>query len=333
MSRRKPPKSENGGRGKPINDSGNKRIIDNRETFKSIIIACEDSVSAPTYFKMIVGKLKKGRYIKNNSFVIAKHNNTHPTGVLQDLLNHKVQNTNKTYKDFDYCWIVIDRDDGHHQPNDFNNAITQAKANKPEINVAYANDAFELWYLLHLESFCTPMGRKELVNMLLNKLQKKYPTKFDHLDKDNIKDEKNTKLIFNTLFSKQKNAIKHAKNLLKDYGENHNPEKDNPSTTVHQLVELLNNLEATTIDKRIQKIVCTDIYSDIHNSLIKEGEMLPSYFFENKEFTKNKKAFEEIMAILIKEGILKKEDEDYCLISIENLKNYLKQIKIPIYYN
>ena len=40
-----------------------------------------------------------------------------------------------------------------------------------------------------------------------------------------------------------KTAIKNAKKLLESYGENHNPEIDNPSTTIYKLVEILNNLK------------------------------------------------------------------------------------------
>jgi len=35
-------------------------------------------------------------------------------------------------------------------------------------------------------------------------------------------------------------AVRNSKRLLKTYGKNLNPEKDNPSTTVHLLVEELN---------------------------------------------------------------------------------------------
>jgi hypothetical protein len=76
----------------------------------------------------------------------------------------------------DRFWCVFDRDKSPKNPNysqNFNSAITLARNNG--IDVAYSNDAFELWYLLHFHFY------------------------------------------------------------------NPNPETDNPSTTVHLLVEELNS--------------------------------------------------------------------------------------------
>lgn len=37
--------------------------------------------------------------------------------------------------------------------------------------------------------------------------------------------------------------MRNAKKLLESYGVDYNPEKNNPSTTVHKLVEILSNLD------------------------------------------------------------------------------------------
>ncbi len=52
--------------------------------------------------------------------------------------------------------------------------------------------------------------------------------------------KKNSETIYEELKSKQHDAIQHAKRLLIEY-ERPNPESDNPSTTVHLLVEELNS--------------------------------------------------------------------------------------------
>jgi len=51
--------------------------------------------------------------------------------------------------------------------------------------------------------------------------------------------KKNSQTIYEELKDKQQDAIKYAKRLLQEY-EPSNPETDNPSTTVHLLVEELN---------------------------------------------------------------------------------------------
>ena len=120
------------------------RKKDTRSKVLSVIIACEDEASAPTYFEMIVKGLKDSRVITQDSLVIAKHKHNTPLGVLNDLLNHKIDG--KNYKDFEHKWIVIDRDaprvnGGGHTKDDFNGALSSANTKKVE--VAYANDSYE----------------------------------------------------------------------------------------------------------------------------------------------------------------------------------------------
>ena len=54
----------------------------------------------------------------------------------------------------DRFWCVFDRDKNDKNPHDaqnFNAAITLTKTNG--IKVAYSNDAFEVWYLLHFHYY------------------------------------------------------------------------------------------------------------------------------------------------------------------------------------
>ncbi len=222
-----------------------KQKLENREKRKDILIACEDSVSSPEYFRQIINFLLKERKITPDSIVIVPHDgSTHPTGVLKNLKNYK--NKGKTYKDFDYKWIVIDRDcerviGGGHTAEDFNNAIKNAKnrRNDLRVEVAYANDAFELWYLLHFEYRNTAISRDEIIESLILKLKQLDAYKFSKLNRNNIKQSNYTKLIYESLLPLQETAVSNAKKLLLSYGEDHNPEQDNPSTTIYKLVVLL----------------------------------------------------------------------------------------------
>lgn len=228
---------------KNIKDNCNRKK-DTRNKVLSVIIACEDEASAPTYFKMIVEKLKNNKLITQDSLVIANHKHNTPTGVLSDLLSHKEDE--KNYKDFEHKWIVIDRDaprvnGGGHTKDDFNGALSSAKSKKVE--VAYANDSYELWYLLHFNPRITAILRDEILKEVIKKLKEKNLIKFRDLDNENIKSKEYTKLIYEELLEFQQKAIKNAKKLLESYGETHNPESDNPSTTIHKLVEILNNLK------------------------------------------------------------------------------------------
>lgn len=226
------------------------RKTNNKEKVHDIIISCEDSVSAPAYFQKIINKLIEDKKITQDSIVIVnqkKVKGSNPTKVLERLKNYNEDG--KSYKDFADKWIVIDRDTprvngGGHTAKDFNEAMqnSKSKISKYNVEVAYANDSFELWYLLHFDYIDSAIHRDDINNRLIKKLKTKNKSLFSKLDSENIKTEDYTKLIFNELLASQDKAVKHAKRLLIFHGANHNPEKDNPSTTVHKLVEILNSL-------------------------------------------------------------------------------------------
>lgn len=201
------------------------RTQDSRNERETLIIACEDGVSAPLYFKEIFSDLKKNHAIAASSLVIAKHKHTDPKGVLKDLLEHP------NYQGFDHQWIVIDRDEertnsGGHTSENFNQAI--ASADSKGIKVAYANPCFEIWYLLHFKYRNTAIDRNELYNQL----------------------ERDYQYMKNKLFfpdhKQQITAIRNAKKLIQSWIDTQgrtSPSTDNPSTTVHDLVELLNKFK------------------------------------------------------------------------------------------
>ena len=81
---------------------------------------------------------------------------------------------------------------------------------------------------------------KNFVPRFIKKLKDRNCVTFSKLNKENIKTKEMTELIFNELLELQNKAIKYAKKLLENYADSHNPESDNPSTRVFELVEILN---------------------------------------------------------------------------------------------
>lgn len=122
---------------------------------------------------------------------------------------------------------MFDRDDW--PIGDFNNAITRVDDLNSTVNysfrVAYSNEAFELWYVLHFEFLHAGIPRDDYIRKLHKLLNHRY--------------RKNSETIYAELFDRQSIAIKNAANLLGQYAPP-NPSKDNPSTTVHLLVQELN---------------------------------------------------------------------------------------------
>ena len=80
---------------------------------------------------------------------------------------------------------------------------------------------------LHFHFYNTGISRKDYESLLTRLLSHRY--------------KKNSATIYEEIKHIQPIAIKNATNLLSQYDSNR-PEKDNPSTTVHLLVQCLNAL-------------------------------------------------------------------------------------------
>ena len=120
----------------------------------------------------------------------------------------------------DQVWCVFDKDD--NSAEQFNTAIVQAR--EAGLGVAYSNEAFELWYLLHFAYHDTALHRDRYIEILTDKLGRKY--------------KKNDKEMYKLLLPKQPLAIRYGKRLYEKLSSS--PANDNPSTTVFMLVEALN---------------------------------------------------------------------------------------------
>ena len=190
-----------------VNSRGySSRKIDTREVKQRFLIVCEGAKTEPNYFRSF-------RVPKNVIDVRGVGEN--PSRLVQSAIDLKNQD------EYDQVWCVFDRDDWSE--HDFNNAIKNAK--KEGFGVAYSNEAFELWYLLHFEFLSTGIPRRDYILKLNSLLGHRY--------------KKNSESIYDELLEKQSTAIKNAENLVKEYNP-HVPSRDNPSTSVHLLIKELN---------------------------------------------------------------------------------------------
>ena len=181
------------------------RKKDTKEVKKTFLIVCEGEKTEPNYFRS---------FRVPTVTIKIEGLGENPSKLVQSA------NVLKSEDDYDKVWCVFDRDDWTKE--DFNNAISSAE--KYDFKVAYSNEAFELWYVLHFEFLHTGIPRDNYIKKLTSLLGKKY--------------QKNSKTIYDDLLEKQDTAIKNAKKLLEEYPPS-KPEQDNPSTTVHLLVEQL----------------------------------------------------------------------------------------------
>lgn len=203
------------------------RKMDIFEKQVMLLLAFEGTKTEPNYFDAFFQYLKKRRLIAKTSVIFVPHSHTDPNGVLNDLLNYEKDGLKS--QDFEHRWIVIDRDPpmtnvGGHTAENFNNAISRSKL--CNVQVAYSNPCFEIWFLLHFHYRNTSINRHELCNEL-----------------DQIFGyQKNYAATFHVLEDKLDTAIRNAKMLKATYevgGREVQPGNDNPLTTVFELIEFL----------------------------------------------------------------------------------------------
>jgi len=192
-------------KGRPLG----RRRVNVRPLRPRFLIVCEGSKTEPNYFR---------RFRANTEVV-----DLEVIGLGDNTLS-LVQRTCELMRQDDYAqvWCVFDRDS--FPAERFNEALNQAR--QRGIQVAYSNQAFELWYLLHFDYHDAALSRTLYQQMLTQRLGKPY--------------RKNARDMYDLLKERQPEAIRNARRLLDSYGPDHNPERDNPCTTVHQLVEELN---------------------------------------------------------------------------------------------
>lgn len=139
--------------------------------------------------------------------------------VCSSLVNRAIEL--KEQGDYDQCWCVFDKDDNSNE--EFYCAISLAKKNG--MKVAYSNQCFELWYVLHFDYMANSITRSDYRKILDKKLGHEY--------------EKKSTTTYQELRQFQVAAIRNAENLLREYPITKAAEND-PSTTVHLLVKELN---------------------------------------------------------------------------------------------
>ena len=204
-----------------------------KKQYSHIYIFAEGKKTEPIYFEIKKKEIEEAIRRKNIKIEINKGNygGGYNTKSLIDFALDFIK-TEKIDLKKDECWVVFDKDDFNRN---FNNAIN--KAEKNGLKVAYSNEAFELWFLLHFDPMESAIGRKDYNNKLTENYKKITGDKKYKYDK-----VKSVLPLVGLIKNKELCAIKNAKKLLTKFKEERSFLKKNPSTTVHILVERLNKL-------------------------------------------------------------------------------------------
>lgn len=185
-----------------------------REIKQSFLIVCEGEKTEPDYFKsfrMTAATIKAVGQAMNTMTLVSKAISIREAD-------------QKRKRIYDQCWVVFDKDD--FPAKDFNQAIQYAEKNG--FKVAYSNQAFEYWFLLHYNLYTGAIHRNQYKDMLTKLTGTPYS-----------KTEGYGAAMYNLLLSRQQQAIKNAETILAEISHG-NPAEEESSTTVHRLVKELN---------------------------------------------------------------------------------------------
>lgn len=224
-----------------------KKKVGQKKIKKYVLIVCEGEKTEPNYFNSIKNELPKD--VLETFDISIKGTGQSTLKIVETAIEIRKKALQNQNKSFDQVWVVFDRDS--FSADDFDNSIFKAAAAK--IDVAWSNEAFELWYILHFTYRSTGMNREDYQNTLEREINKAIKVKTGKIGR--FKYLKNSETMYKTLmeFGNEEQAIKWAETLCEQY-ENQKFSTQNPRTLVYKLIRVLNEIRdeslPTTIDKK-----------------------------------------------------------------------------------
>lgn len=203
-----------------------KRVGPARLPYERVLIVCEGSKSEPNYFRGLIGYYE----INTANVTVDGSCGSDPTSVVDYAIRLYREELNKNEGPYDRVYCVMDRD-AHAK---FDEAMDKLKAQKPAVVFfsAVSVPCFEYWLLLHfcyIRSAFTTVGKASSGAAALAELKKFWP-KYGKGNED--------------VFEYLKNQINDAKaNAVRAWADAQLTGSLNPSTTVHELVDYLQNIK------------------------------------------------------------------------------------------
>ncbi|MGB0931227.1 MAG: RloB family protein [Chitinophagales bacterium] len=195
-------------------------LIEQLEKKKVFLIICEGENTEPQYFLSFPVKTAR---IKSYGLGSSK------TKLVEYVLEIVKEENDQEQE----VWIVFDMDvrleNVSQQKGDYENAIRLAEEN--EIHVAYSNDSFELWFILHYKYTDVQLKRYEYYKQL-NDL---WNCNYEEEGKKVVFCRNIYKLLEEDEKASITQAIANAEKLLEKQ-KGLRLSEQNPSTTVHRLV-------------------------------------------------------------------------------------------------
>lgn len=229
----------------------------NSNSLYTFNIFCEGQNSEPLYFEWFETPLIKIITHRDQKSMCKNINKTLTKCLTDGIIKRADNGQYELYEEGMEIWCVFDRDKGANGISiqegdvDFNSAMTLAQ-NSP-LQIAWSNDAFDLWILLHLEDISNTLELAQHRTYYFEKLTDyfknhskpndllqntlKHPS-FSY-EKDMKQDKKIRQIILPEILDKTHTAIQRAKHLFNLYQHESDFAKKMPCTTIFQLIEQL----------------------------------------------------------------------------------------------
>lgn len=207
------------------------RAAASRPLRERILIVCEGAETEPNYFNALVRVHRLNtvqvseRQLDINAVGVGKNTRS----LVEEALSRQGQGPNR----YAEIWCVFDKDD--FPADNFDNAIARAR-NHPFLRVAWSNEAFELWYVLHFEYLDTSPAYGA------GKPRHHYAKRLDALLRplDYAEYDKADPTLYERLGpARLQEAIRNARRLRAVYPDETPAHRCKPATTVYELVEKL----------------------------------------------------------------------------------------------
>ena len=126
------------------------RPVRSRKYVYFVLIVCEDENTEPAYFKQFED-LFEDLLPEETVYVKRVGTGRNSLGVVNAAIAERTRiYEENNHREIDETWVVFDKDDLDQTPgnrHNFESALTLSK--ERDIQVAYSNECFELWLLLH----------------------------------------------------------------------------------------------------------------------------------------------------------------------------------------
>ena len=195
------------------------------------LIVCEDENTEPAYFEQFQAQVPE-----NTFFLRRIGTGLDPKGVVERTILEREKLKIEAKKEVDETWAVFDKDDADENATKiqrFEQAFSIAE--QEQIELAYSNEVFELWLLLHLTiiSHQIPLSRQAIYQRLETEIRRRpgFETfTYQHGDTDIL--DKIQRL------GDESAAIRRAETLFQAQSGTP-PIEANPSTRVYLIVKSL----------------------------------------------------------------------------------------------